>query len=288
MASFYQLFRPFPFEELLWTDVVFGFFLFAFVGWCGECLYAYFVHRRWINRGFLHGPVCPIYGAGAMAVALMLLPIQDQLDTFGLFLFGGLICSVLEFVTSYVMEKIWHLRWWDYSKTKFNFQGRICLGASIVWGILCVLLIKTILPVVFRLFHKIPTVLDLPIALVLIVLLLVDLVFTIISSAKLSRNVETFAELASQLRDETIANYEERMEKWQKLVEEISSKRGQKRLLKAFPSMSSSNFSDALAELRERLNTWRPNWSLSRKKRKAAEAEKEKNEATDETTKAEN
>lgn len=236
-----------------------GFFLFAFIGWCGECLYARLVQGHWVNRGFLNGPLCPIYGVGAMSVSLMLSPFR--LDSFGLFLVGGLLCTVLELITGAAMESIWHLRWWDYSKSKFNFKGYICLSASLAWGVLSVVLIHLIDPFIFYYMEKIPKNIVSIIAIVLSCILFVDLIVTVVSSSKLSNNIKKVSGLKDQLREKYVDPLQEKyvdplQEKYSEHMEKIMSTTTtvQKRLLRAFPTMESTHFSQGLDMVREKFS----------------------------------
>lgn len=122
------------------------FFIYSFLGWVWESAYVSLKEKRLVNRGFVTGPVCTIYGCGAVAVYLTLKPISGNL----LFLFvGGIVVpTILEYLTSVLMEAVFHTRWWDYSSSRFNFQGRICLGASLGWGFFTVILFYILHPFV--------------------------------------------------------------------------------------------------------------------------------------------
>jgi uncharacterized membrane protein len=122
------------------------FIIYSFLGWVWETTYVSLKQGRYVNRGFVNGPVCTIYGCGAVAVYLILLPLENNL--LYLFLGGIVVATVLEYVTAVLMESIFHTSWWDYSDNKFNFQGRICLGASLGWGCFSVILFRVFQPVV--------------------------------------------------------------------------------------------------------------------------------------------
>lgn len=136
------------------------FFFYSAGGWLGESIYCSVPARRWINRGFLTGPLCPIYGAGAIAMAVTLTPIKAislhigtvSVTSLLVFLAGIVVCDTVEFITSIVMEKLFHARWWDYSDKPFNLQGRICLGHSVYWGIAAILFMYLVHPFVLRMF----------------------------------------------------------------------------------------------------------------------------------------
>ena len=112
------------------------FFIYAFLGWCTEVSYAALVSGRFVNRGFLNGPVCPIYGLGVVLVMACLEPFRDNLLL--LFVCSVLLTSLLEWITGFVLEKLFHQRWWDYSNEPFNLGGYVCLRFSIAWGLACV------------------------------------------------------------------------------------------------------------------------------------------------------
>lgn len=121
------------------------FIVYSITGWIIEVIATYPDTKCFVNRGFLIGPYCPIYGNCAIAMIFLLHNVTNPIL---LFVLSILICSVGEYVTSYTMEKIFHARWWDYSKNKFNLNGRICLVNSLAFGVLGFLLIKFVNPFV--------------------------------------------------------------------------------------------------------------------------------------------
>lgn len=127
------------------------FIIYSVTGWIIEVIATYPDTKCFVNRGFLIGPYCPIYGNCAIAMILLLHNIKDPIL---LFILSIIICSVGEYVTSYLMEKIFHARWWDYTKNKFNLNGRICLVNSLAFGVLGFLLIKFVNPFVVGLITK--------------------------------------------------------------------------------------------------------------------------------------
>lgn len=110
------------------------FLAYSFLGWLMEVIGKLIQLKRFINRGFLIGPYCPIYGSGAILITFLLKRYTD--DPFTLFIMAILLCGTLEYLTSYVMEKLYHARWWDYSQRKFNINGRVCLNTIIPFGLL--------------------------------------------------------------------------------------------------------------------------------------------------------
>ena len=130
------------------------FFLYAFLGWCSEVVFAAVKTGTFVNRGFLLGPVCPIYGMGVMLVLWLLSPLEGNL----LILYFGsvVITSALEFLLGWVSEKLLHQRLWDYSNMPFNICGHICLAFSLVWGFACLLVVRVFHPVLMGLVSLIP------------------------------------------------------------------------------------------------------------------------------------
>ena len=105
------------------------FFVYGFLGWCTEVIFAAFKQHRFVNRGFLNGPYCPIYGCGVVIVVAVLTPLKENL--FFLFVGSFLLTSILEYITGFVLEKVFHNKWWDYSNLPFNIKGYVCLKFSI-------------------------------------------------------------------------------------------------------------------------------------------------------------
>ena len=120
--------------------------IYSFFGWVWETCYVSVKSGKFVNRGFINGPLCTIYGFGAVSVYVILRPFSDNL--LYLYLGGVVVATALEYVTAVLMESIFHTSWWDYSDNKFNFQGRICLGASLGWGAFTVILFKVLHPLV--------------------------------------------------------------------------------------------------------------------------------------------
>ena len=110
------------------------FMIYSVAGWILEVTCKLIEYKRFINRGFLIGPYCPIYGWGAIFITILLHRYTD--DWIALFFMSVITCGILEYLTSYVMEKLFHARWWDYSRRKYNINGRVCLETLIPFGIL--------------------------------------------------------------------------------------------------------------------------------------------------------
>lgn len=163
----------------------FMFYCFSIMGWIIECITCSIEEKKFIhNRGFLIGPYCPIYGFGAMYMYFFLNRYYN--DPITLFVMAVVGTSVIEYVTGYLMEKIFKARWWDYSNMKFNLEGRICLRNSILFGILGVAFIYLISPSFMFVVKKIPDLFLIIISVILFVSFLIDniLTFSIMNSLK--------------------------------------------------------------------------------------------------------
>lgn len=138
-------------------DLILIFFAYSIAGWCIEVTLKYFEFGRFINRGFLTGPWLPIYGTGAVLCTVGvrgLAPLESGYGT--TFVICFVLCGVLEYMTSYVMEKRFHARWWDYSKKPMNLHGRVWIGNLVLFGLGGVLIVHLFNPVLYKLFARIP------------------------------------------------------------------------------------------------------------------------------------
>jgi len=193
------------------------------MGWIIEVVFTLFKDKTLVNRGFLMGPYCPIYGYGCILIILLLKRYLD--DPVVLFIMSVIICSVLEYVTSFVMEKLFKARWWDYSDRKFNINGRICLETLVPFGVLGCLLMYVINPFLSGIIIEIPSTILNVIAILLLVVYLVDNVvsFSIITKIHISTK--------SMITDNT----EEITRKVREYIADNS--RFGKRLMKSFPNV---------------------------------------------------
>lgn len=159
------------------------FITYSFIGWLIEVMNELVMNKKIVNRGFLIGPYCPIYGWGAI---LMIVLIKNTGDIIGTFLKIIFICAILEYTTSYVMEKLFKTRWWDYSKNKYNINGRICLETMSLFGIGGCLLLYVVNPFITSFYQMIPDLLMMIITIILLTIFVTDMIisFNIINSLK--------------------------------------------------------------------------------------------------------
>lgn len=199
------------------------FISYAFLGWCMEVGCKYVQFGKFINRGFLIGPYCPIYGWGAIAITILLK--RYTYDPLVLFIMSTLVCSIIEYFTSYFMEKKYHARWWDYSSKKFNINGRICLETLIPFGILGLFIMYVTNPMLFKIYQSMSEIVVHIISITLFIIFIVD---NIISSNIISSvNVEG----SKLVKDNT----EEITEKVKQILREKSWLH--RRLINAYPNL---------------------------------------------------
>ncbi|MEG1495652.1 MAG: putative ABC transporter permease [Bacilli bacterium] len=209
------------------------FISYSFLGWLWEVLCCSSIQGKLvINRGFLVGPYCPIYGCGAiLGIFFLTRYITDPITVFILAVVGA---SVLEYVTSLLMEKLFNARWWDYSNKKFNLNGRTCLGISICFGLVGLLLLYVINPIYTELLNKIPENILIILSSILFILFLADTItsFVIISKLKIKTKIlhDSSEEINEQVR-----------------IELNKNKIFTRRLLNAFPKVK-TNYGDAIID----------------------------------------
>ena len=218
---------PQNFYELVWI-----FIIYAFIGWCTEVSYAALDTGKFVNRGFLNGPYCPIYGCGVVIVVAILTPLKENL----LILFAGsfLLTSVLEYITGYILEKVFHNKWWDYSDKPFNIKGYVCLKFSIYWGLACTFIMDIIHPIIYAAIRFIPFVLGVVLLRIIMCVFAADCIITVTTILKFNKRLKVMDEMAAsihRLSDEIGENiYEnvtdviEKSEKFQKTHVELMDK----------------------------------------------------------------
>ena len=153
------------------------FVLYGVLGWIYESIVCSVQEKRLVNRGFLNGPLCPIYGFGALSAILALDGISQNI--FLLFIGGALLASILEYLAGWLLEVAFHAKWWDYSNYRFNLSGRVCLLGAVVFGALSVLAVRVIHPYVKDMTARLPDNVIIIASVVLLALLLLDFAATL-------------------------------------------------------------------------------------------------------------
>ena len=165
-------------------------FFYSFVGWLYESIICSIVAKQLINLGFLNGPLCPVYGFGALIVLFFLYGASQNI--IALFLSGSVLTCSVEYITSYMLEKAFHARWWDYSKHRFHLHGRVCLLGAVVFGAFSVLLVLYIHPAVEALTLQITDDVVMMVSIILFSFLSVDLLVTIKSILTIMLHTDQF------------------------------------------------------------------------------------------------
>ena len=173
------------------------FFVYGFLGWCTEVAFAACKERKFVNRGFLKGPICPIYGIGVVIVVQFLTPYKENLVL--LYIASVVMVTALEWVTGFILEKIFHNKWWDYSKMPLNLNGYVCLLFSLIWGVACVLIVDFIHPLIHKVLSWIPFPVGMTLIVVLSIVMFVDLYVTASTILKMNKHLEKMKEIAADL-----------------------------------------------------------------------------------------
>lgn len=218
----------YSFYQLLWLYMI-----YSFIGWCGEVVVAAVKRHRFVNRGAVSGPFCPIYGLGAAVVAVFFPELKG--NPLFLFLGGMVVNTFVEYVTGRIMEMSLHKKWWDYSDQKFNLGGYVCLKTSVLWGICTVLMIYVLNPVFTGLVGLIPKLWGEIILWVLFGLLIVDFIGTVIAVWGLKK------------KNGRIDQIREGLGRTSKLLENTMTRRLQARMIKAYPNLEKDEKEDVFA-----------------------------------------
>lgn len=238
------------------------FFFYSLIGWLYESLFCSILgERRFINRGFLLGPYCPIYGSGAV---LCLLVLEGNNNVLEVFLIASVLCSVLEYATSYCMEKIFHARWWDYTNLPFQLHGRICLYGGIIFGGGMVVFKFLLQPIFMKLITQLDEKWLNGSAAVLLIAISIDMILTlgswkglndhfrILHNAIYNKTDEAFAKLTDQFWDTTISSMAEKGYGFFIRVKnkKIKFKSNEVRFFRAFPNISIPAYEEIIKQFR--------------------------------------
>ncbi len=244
----------------------FYFTIYAFIGWCMETSYVSYLDKRFVNRGFLNGPFCPIYGFGVILIISVLRPVKDNLVL--LFLGSFVFTSLLEYFTAFILEKAFNSTWWDYSDKPFNIRGRICLSNSTLWAVLSTIIVRYVQPYTTRLVDQIPHNFGITTLYILLIYFIIDLIFSVISVIGLNIRLKKLYMLSMELQTKleyvksaTIGKIAELENMLQELKNRYNNllnrnKLSQIRILKAFPRLKSLKFNNVLNDLKENIKKY--------------------------------
>ena len=195
--------------ELVWI-----FIIYAFIGWCTEVSYAALDRGIFVNRGFLNGPYCPIYGCGVVIVVAVLTPLKDNLLI--LFIGSFLLTSILEYITGYLLEKVFHNQWWDYSDKPFNIHGYVCLKFSIYWGLACTFIMDVLHPIIYKGITLMPHIVGMILICIIMTVFFVDCGITVATILKFNKRLKVM--------DENVTDIVEKSEEFQETHAELLDK----------------------------------------------------------------
>ena len=213
------------------------FFIYSVLGWLVETIYTSINQKKLVDRGFLIGPYCPIYGLGAVTTILYLTQYKNNFIT--IFFLGTIVSIIIEYLASYLMEKIFKLRWWDYSDKKFNLNGRICGKNAILFGICSLILIYIIQPIIELILLKINSNILIIISIILLIIFITDTIisYNIVNKLKISLSkIEIKKDSTNEIKSlvlEALNNNINGKTKNNKL---------QKRIIFAFPTLDINKF----------------------------------------------
>lgn len=236
------------------TLLILYFITYSFCGWLLETIYCSVKERKLVPRGFLHGPLCPIYGGGVLLMILFFTPLSDNIPLF--YVVSVVTMSAWEYLVAWLLETATHIKYWDYSDFKFNFKGRICLQVCLTWGVLAYLCIFWIHPLVSGVIDSLPDWLAYCLTGAFAALLLVDVVDTIRGLAQTTVLMNRLEAVAGQLQlklslgklelDESVDKLKQRYNELLDAAEWHS-----RRFRRSYTSMTSKTFAVRLEEVKQ-------------------------------------
>lgn len=267
----------FAIYELPFWSAFLIFILFSFIGWISEVIYVGVTSaHKFVNRGFLHGPLCPVYGFGG--VVILMLPPSLYATWIPLFFASMILCTIVEYFVSWLMEKLFHTRWWDYSHYKIQLNGRICLLNSILFGFLGVVVIHFVYPLMIDLLNSLGQKVINVSGVIILAVLSVDIFFTVRKLVDFANVMKKLKELGETLNshygqeewfkkgsfidmiNSVIERAENRKEEFsQKILEKIDKVQNLhlpsvELFIKKFPSIKSTKYKDELNMIKEKIH----------------------------------
>ena len=267
----------FAIYELPFWSAFLIFILFSFIGWISEVIYVGVTSaHKFVNRGFLHGPLCPVYGFGG--VVILMLPPSLYATWIPLFFASMILCTIVEYFVSWLMEKLFHTRWWDYSHYKIQLNGRICLLNSILFGFLGVVVIHFVYPLMIDLLNSLGQKVINVSGVIILAVLSVDIFFTVRKLVDFANVMKKLKELGETLNshygqeewfkkgsfmemiNSVIERAENRTEEFsQKILEKIDKVQNLhlpsvEPFLKKFPSIKSTKYKEELNMIKEKFH----------------------------------
>lgn len=264
-----------PIYSMPFSKAFMIFMMFSVIGWISEVIYVgLFVEHKFVNRGFLHGPLCPVYGFGG--VVILLLPPELYSTWIPLFFASMILCTIVEYFVSWILEKMFHTLWWDYSHFKFNIKGRVCLLNALLFGAMGMLVIHFVMPYIMFFLNWLGEYRIQLASCILGIVLSIDIVITVRTLVDFHTTMEKFHEFAENLKvhygheewfhgeslSEMIGSVKEHAredkEKFsESFLEKIEAIQARKpsieRIIKNFPTMKSTKYKEDLSIIRKHL-----------------------------------
>lgn len=246
------------------VQILVYFIIYSFLGWVMESILKTVLEKKFVNSGFLHGPVCPIYGFGAIIMILFLNMFRSNILI--LFIMSFLILSIWEYIVGLLLEKIFHTKYWDYSENKFNIKGRVCLLNSLFWGILGVVFTLYMHPFIEEKIQLIPYNILIIIGIIIYIILIIDTIVSTVKIKTISKTLEKITDIGENIKEklaeikeaknEITEEMKEKIPKdLEKAVERLRRKqirmkirlyKNVRRLKEAFPTMKADKITEIL------------------------------------------
>jgi Predicted membrane protein len=236
------------------SEIIVLFFTYSFIGWLWETCYCSIKDHHFAYRGFLFGPYCPVYGFAVTTILITTFPFQDNI--FLLFVVGFIVASIFEYVASWLLEKLFHMKLWDYSHLKGNIQGRVAPQISFFWGIGVVLLVNFVQPIVQRIINWEEAWTHGMLALIIVLVMGTDTILSVISVEKFHTTTQQWDQRAAAYRKKLLNRLEkaapkdklaikDHLQDWQRYFAQYLNKEGagkqlswnHRRLIKSFPKL---------------------------------------------------
>ena len=272
------------------TEVLWLFMIYSLLGWGIEVVYHAVTLGAVVNRGFLNGPVCPVYGCGVICVLGVIKKAGESMGYSGnietaspavLFVVGITFATAIELIAGAALDKLFHARWWDYSREKFNYKGYICLRFSIIWGLIIAFVLRVIHPGIQSIVGLIPAGIGLIVLIIIYIVFVTDIILTTLAVLKLNKQLDALDELQKSIllisegmsevigtgtiktvekletgKEIAKGEYEQKKQKLEELLAHMEKSImynkmfGIGRLFRAFPDMKHSKYQDIIDQIK--------------------------------------
>jgi len=247
--------------ELGFYEVIWLFLVYSLIGWIVEVAYHTILFKEIVNRGYLNGPVCPIYGFGVVLATVLLAPFNSNLVV--LFVLGMVLCTIVELIGGWALDKMFHMRWWDYSENRFNIGGYVCLLYSLMWGAGVTAVLKLVNPLVFKGLAIVPERLGVIILVFLCIIMMIDVVASTYKTIGMSKSIRELEAIAAKLHSisdnmstvvgETVMESEKLATEAREKIDAATTEAREK--IDAATTEARERFEAATTEAREKIST---------------------------------